>query len=91
MTGPETTDPDLPDTGMASGSDAGAPGERLGGGDLSPDEQRLLADLQSGAAGSDRPDNEAELRAAEDEVPLPGEGGAPDDGLTAEFSAPEPG
>ena len=89
MTGPETTDPDLPDTGMASGSDAGAPGERLGGGDLRPDEQRLLAELQRDAGG-ERPDNEAELRAAEDEVPLPGEGGAPRDGLTAEFSAPEP-
>ena len=85
------TDPDLPDSGMASGSDAGAPGERLDGGDLSPDEQRLLADLQRGADADSRPDNEAELRAAADEVPLPGEGGAPSDGLTAEFSAPEPG
>jgi hypothetical protein len=90
VTGPETTGPDLPDTGMASGSDAGAPGERLGGGDLSPDEQRLLADLQRDAGGSDRPDNESELRAAEDEVPLPAEGGPQRDGLDAEFSAPEP-
>ena len=85
------TEHDLPDSGMASGSDAGAPGERLGGGDLRPDEQRLLAELQAGAEGSDRPDNEAELRAAEDEVPLPGEGGAQGDGLEADFSAPEPG
>jgi hypothetical protein len=90
MTAPETTEPEFPDSGMASGSDAGAPGERLGGGDLRPDEQRLLAELQRDAGGN-RPDNHAELRAAEDEVPLPGEGGAPDDGLTAEFSAPEPG
>jgi hypothetical protein len=85
------TEPDLPDSGMASGSDAGGPGERLGGGDLRPDEQALLAELQRDADSSDRPDNEAELRAAEDEVPLPAEGGAQDDGLGAEFSAPEQG
>ncbi len=85
------TEPDLPDSGMATGSDAGAPGERLGGGDLRPDEQQLLAELQRDADGSDRPDNEAELRAAEDEVPLPAEGGAQGDGLEADFSAPEPG
>jgi hypothetical protein len=85
------TEPDLPDSGMASGSDAGAPGERLGGGDLRPDEQRLLAEFRRDAVSIERPDNEAELRAAEDEVPLPGEGGAPSDGLTAEFSSHEPG
>ena len=84
------TEPDLPDSGMASGSDAGAPGERLGGGDLRPDEERLLAELQRGVDPSERPDNQAELRAAEDEVPLPAEGGAQDDGLEADFSAPEP-
>ena len=89
MTGPEMTEPDLPDSGMASGSDAGAPGERLGGGDLSPDEQRLLAELQRGVSDADAPANEAELRAAEDEVPLPAEGGTQDDGLEAEFTAPE--
>jgi hypothetical protein len=101
MTAPETDEPDLPDSGMASGSDAGGPGERLGRGDLRPDEQRLLAALLSDAwagtgegrpaVGAGRPDADAELRAAGDEVPLPGEGGAPADGLTAEFSAPEPG
>ena len=85
------TEPDLPDSGMASGSDAGAPGEHLGGGDLRPDEEALLAALQRDVDGSDRPDNEAELRAAEDEAPLPAEGGAQDDGLEAEFSAPEQG
>jgi hypothetical protein len=85
------TEPDLPDSGMASGSDAGAPGERLGGGDLRPDEEALLAELQRGVddAGPNGPDTDAELRAAEDEVPLPAEGGAPDDGLTAEFTPPE--
>ncbi|RBY86829.1 hypothetical protein [Blastococcus sp. TF02A-26] len=84
------TEPDLPDTGMASGSDAGAPGERLGRGDLRPDEQRLLEELQRDATG-DRPDNEAEVRAAQDEVPLPAEGGAQDDGLEADFTAPGAG
>jgi hypothetical protein len=83
------TDPDLPDSGMASGSDAGEPGERLGGGDLRPDEQQLLAELQRGVGDADRPDAEAELRAAEDEVPLPAEGGAQGDGLEARFTAPE--
>ncbi|MGY1693804.1 MULTISPECIES: hypothetical protein [unclassified Geodermatophilus] len=79
------TEPDLPDSGMASGTDAGRPGEHLGGGDLRPDEQQLLAELERGAeappAGSD-----AELRAAEDDAPLPAEGGAQDDGLEADFS-----
>ncbi|MGY1742749.1 MULTISPECIES: hypothetical protein [unclassified Blastococcus] len=86
MTGPETTGPDLPDSGMASGSDAGEPGERLGGGDLRPDEERLLAELRRGVDDTDPPDTEAQLRAAEDEVPLPAEGGAQQDGLEAEFS-----
>jgi hypothetical protein len=85
------TEPDLPDSGMASGSDAGEPGDRLTGGDLRPDEQQLLAELQRGTDQADRPAHDAELRAAEDEVPLPAEGGAQDDGLSAEFSAPEPG
>jgi hypothetical protein len=83
------TDPDLPDSGMASGSDAGQPGERLSGGDLRPDEQALLAELQRDVDSGDRPDADAQLRAAADEVPLPAEGGAQDDGLEAEFTAPE--
>jgi hypothetical protein len=29
------------------------------------------------------------VRAAEDEAPLPGEGGEPDDGLTPRFTAPD--
>ena len=85
------TEPDeveLPDSGMASGSDAGAPGERLSGGDLSPDEQRLLEELQRDADGPGR-GSDAELRAAADEVPLPAEGGVQGDGLEADFSAPE--
>ncbi|SEP04568.1 hypothetical protein [Trujillonella endophytica] len=86
MTEPDELD--LPDSGMASGSDAGAPGERLRGGDLSPDEQRLLAELQRGVESLDR-GSDAELRAAADEVPLPAKGGLQGDGLEAEFSAPE--
>ncbi len=83
------TDPDLPDSGMASGSDAGGPGEHLGAGDLRPDEERLLAELRRDAEGLQRPDNnEAELRAAEDEVPLAADGGPQDDGLEADFSDP---
>ncbi|MGY1745118.1 hypothetical protein [Blastococcus sp. SYSU D00695] len=84
------TEPDLPDSAMASGSDAGRPGDRLGLGDLAPDEQALLDALRRDVS-SERPDAEAELRAAEDEVPLPADGGAPDNGLTADFSALEQG
>ena len=83
------TDPDLPDSGMASGSDAGEPGEHLGSGDLRPDEERLLDELGRGV--DDAPGGDAELRAAEDEAPLPGDGGPQDDGLEAGFSDPQPG
>ncbi len=84
------TDPDLPDSGMASGSDAGEPGEHLGGGDLRPDEQRLLDELERGVDDSAPGASDAELRAAEDEAPLPGRGGPQDDGLEARFSDPDP-
>ena len=80
-------DPDLPDSAMASGSDAGRPGEHLGDGDLRPDEQRLLDELRRGVDPGPH-DSDAEVRAAEDEGPLPADGGAQDDGLEAEFSAP---
>jgi hypothetical protein len=86
------TDPHLPDSGMASGSDAGQPGEHLGAGDLRPDEERLLAELERGvddaAPADDAPADEAVVRAAEDEAPLPDDGGPQDDGLDAEFSDP---
>ena len=51
MAGRDGTDPDstLPDSGMASGSDAGEPGGHLGPGDLAPDEERLLAALERDA------------------------------------------
>ncbi len=82
------TDPDLPDSGMASGSDAGEPGDHLGGGDLRPDEEQLLAQLERGVDRGAAGATDAELRAAEDEAPLPAEGGPQDDGLEADFSDP---
>jgi hypothetical protein len=106
MIGRDGTDPDgpfdstfddaslaeAPDTGMASGTDAGQPGGHLGPGDLAPDEERLLAALERDARTSRETSVEETLpmvRAAEDEGPLPAEGGTPDDGLTPLFAAPE--
>ena len=84
-------DDPTPDTAMASGSDAGGPGEHLRPGDLAPDEERLLAALERDVTNprtSAPEDTGAVERAAEDDRPLPGEGGAPDDGLTPRFTAP---
>jgi hypothetical protein len=84
MAGPNGTDPD---SGMASGSDAGEPG-----GHLDPEEERLLAALERDARGLREPSVEESLRqvrAAEDEAPLPGRGGEPDDGLTPRFTEPD--
>jgi hypothetical protein len=102
MIGRDGTDPDspfddpsfdeAPDSGMASGTDAGEPGGHLGPGDLAPDEERLLAALERDARTSPEVTIEESLamvRAAEDEGPLPAEGGTPDDGLTPRFTAPE--
>ena len=87
------TDPvdPTPDTAMASGSDAGEPGGHLGPGDLAPDEERLLAALErdAGSIPGTPEETMAVVRAAEDEAPLPERGGAPDDGLTPSFQAPE--
>jgi hypothetical protein len=83
---------EAPDSAMASGTDAGQPGGHLGPGDLAPDEERLLAALERDARSSREVTVEESLpmvRAAEDEAPLPAEGGAPDDGLTPQFTAPE--
>jgi hypothetical protein len=82
---------DLPDTAMASGSDAGEPGEHLGPADLGPDEQRLLQALASDVDRTPDADADVDLlvEAAEDEAPLPEEGGAQDDGLSPRFSAPD--
>src|SRR4051812_31479497 len=92
---------DLPDTAMASGSDAGEPGEHLGPADLGPDEQRLLQALERDVVPTPAEDTDllveaAEdtdllVEAAEDEAPLPEEGGAQDDGLSPRFSAQDSG
>jgi hypothetical protein len=94
MAGRNGTDPEstLPASGMDTGSDAGEPGGHLGPGDLAPDEERLLAALERDAKGLREPSVEeslAQLRAAEDEGPLPDDGGGPDDGLTPRFTAPD--
>ena len=84
------TSPDEPDSAMASGSDAGEPGEHLGPADLSAEERRVLEALERDAP-ADRWDDDvaddAVVRAAEDEAPLPGEGGDQGDGLSARFSS----
>lgn len=86
-----STDPEdpTPDSAMASGSDAGEPGGHLGPGDLAPDEERLLAALErdTRTGGAAPEDTTAQTRAAEDEAPLPGEGGDQGDGLSARFSS----
>jgi hypothetical protein len=94
MAGRNGTDPDstLPGNGMDTGSDAGEPGGHLGPGDLAPDEERLLAALERDAKGLREPSIEEtipQVRAAEDDGPLPGEGGEPDDGLTPRFTEPD--
>ena len=81
-----------PDTAMHSGSDAGEPGERGGTTPLRPDEEAVLEELQSSegnAEGEFPEESEAAGRAADDDAPLPAEGGPQDDGLEARFSAPE--
>ena len=82
---------DLPDTAMASGSDAGEPGEHLGPADLGPDEQRLLQALERDVDPTPTEDADLLVEAAEDEAPLPEEGGAQDDGLSPRFSAQDSG
>jgi hypothetical protein len=97
-------DDPTPDSAMASGSDAGEPGGHLGPGDLAPDEERLLAALErdagrdstfsvttpTGSTPTESIPTEtiAAVRAAEDEAPLPGKGGPPDDGLNPLFRSP---
>jgi hypothetical protein len=88
----EPADP-TPDTAMDTGSDAGGPSGHLGPGDLSPDEERLLAALERDTGGGRDGAPEETLQAAlaaQDETPLPAQGGDPDDGLTPSFRAPEP-
>jgi hypothetical protein len=83
-------DQELPDTAMASGSDAGGPGEHLGPADLRPDEQHLLQALARDVdPPADGPEADLTAEAAEDEAPLPAEGGGQHDGLDPQFSDPE--
>ena len=84
-------DDPTPDSAMASGSDAGEPGGHLGPGDLAPDEERLLAALERDAGGEpafSASETLAAGRAAEDDAPLPDQGGPADDGLNPLFRSP---
>jgi hypothetical protein len=80
-----------PDSAMASGSDAGEPGQRGDSRPLRADEEAVLHELErdAGPVGGDFPEeSEAAGRAADDEAPLPAEGGGQDDGLAPRFEAP---
>ncbi len=81
-----------PDSAMATGSDAGEPGEHGDRRPLRSDEEAVRAALErdAGPAEGDFPEeSEAAGRAADDDTPLPAEGGEQDDGLTPRFEAPE--
>jgi hypothetical protein len=76
---------------MATGSDAGAPGEHLPEPPLDEDEQRLLVELNqtdNAPALEAVEDSPAVVSAVEDDSPLPSAGGAPDDPDTAQFERP---
>jgi hypothetical protein len=81
-----------PDSAMASGSDAGEPGESGDRRPLSPDEEALREALEQGtgvpADGGFPEESDAAGHAADDEAPLPAPGGAQDDGLTPKFESP---
>ena len=84
-------DDPTPDTAMASGSDEGEPGGRLGPGDLAPDEERLLAALERDTGGEPVVPPEgpvAAVRPPAEHGPVPGRGGVPDDALVPRFTAP---
>jgi hypothetical protein len=81
-----------PDSAMATGSDAGAPGENGDRRPLRPDEQAVREALEQDAgpvAGDFPEESEAAGRAADDETPLPAEGGEQEDGLAPRFEEPE--
>lgn len=78
-------------TGMQTGSDAGAPGEHLPDPPLTPEEQRLLADLRR--PGETEPitaveDTPAMEQAVEGDSPLPAPGGDRDDPDSPVFEPP---
>ncbi|WP_369137146.1 hypothetical protein [Modestobacter versicolor] len=79
---------ELPDTAMATGNDEGTPGERSTG-PLAKDERKLLKELKKPAGGTAEPaleDSPEVAAAVADDAPLPGSGGANQDGLDAEFT-----
>jgi len=81
-----------PDSAMASGSDAGEPGEHGDRRPLRSEEEAVLSALQDPGppvAGEFPEESEAAGRAADDDAPLPAEGGAQDDRLSPRFTAPE--
>jgi hypothetical protein len=80
-----------PDSAMASGSDAGQPGEHGDSRPLRSEEEAIREALEqdAGAPAGDFPEeSEAAGRAADDETPLPAEGGEQEDGLVPRFEAP---
>ncbi len=84
MAGPHGSDPD---DRTAFGWDGYEHGGRLGPGDLAPDEERLLAALERDARGLPEVpvrDTIADVRTYRTDAP-----GAPDDGLTPLFAAPD--
>jgi hypothetical protein len=81
-----------PDSAMASGSDAGEPGEHGDRRPLRSEEEAVLSALEDPGppvAGEFPEESEAAGRAADDDAPLPAEGGAQDDGLSPRFTAPD--
>ena len=81
-----------PDSAMASGSDAGEPGEHSDRRPLRSEEEAVLSALEDPGppvAGEFPEESEAAGRAADDDAPLPAEGGSQDDGLTPRFAAPD--
>jgi hypothetical protein len=79
------------DSAMATGSDAGGPGEHGDRRPLRSDEEAIREALEqdAGPAEGDFPEeSEAAGRAADDETPLPTAGGEQEDGLTPRFEAP---
>ena len=84
--------PEVPDTAMATGNDEGEPGERQDDGPLTPDEQRLLEQLETPDEAPAAPaveDTPEAAAAVADDAPLPAAASDPgeqDDGLTPEFT-----
>jgi hypothetical protein len=84
--------PEVPDTAMATGNDEGEPGEQRDAIPLSPDEQRLLEELEHPTDAPATPaveDSPEAAAAVDDDAPMAvgGDGGGgDDDGLTPKFT-----